>query len=392
VDPHPETVCSQNRRAAPTGTAPLVPPIVQSAAFIQADPAQAERVYCNQEAGYTYAREGHPNAAALAARLAELEHTEAALITGSGMAAIAAVFASLLRAGDRVVASDQLYGRSTALLRDYLSRFGVETQFVDVTDPSAFEVALASGARLAFFEMVSNPLLRIADAPTLTRIAHEQGALVAIDNTIATPLAFRPAEHGADLVVHSLTKLVAGHSDVTLGAVCATRDMITSVAQTAVTWGFTPSPLECWLAERGLGTLHLRLERCTRNAAQLADALANHPRVRRVLYPGRADHPDHAVAQGLFVEQHGNMVSFEVEGGTESVTRLFLALERVPFSPTLGHLSTIVSHPASTSHRGLAPEERARLGIDDALVRVSVGVEYIDDIRADFIQALDAVG
>jgi cystathionine beta-lyase/cystathionine gamma-synthase len=389
---HPETLCSETRRLASTATAPLVPSIVQSAAFIQADPEHADRVYREQEIGYTYGREGHPNAAALAARLAALEDTGAALITSSGMAAIAAAFATLLRAGDRVVASDQLYGRSTALLRDYFSRFGVETVFANATDPAAFEAALSAGARLAFFEMVSNPLLRVADAPALICMAHDHGALVAVDNTIPTPLALRPADYGADLVIHSLTKLIAGHSDVTLGAVCAKSDVIANVAQTAITWGFTPSPLQCWLAERGLGTLHLRLERSARNAGQLADALADHSGVRCVLYPGRDDHPDHAVAKRLFADRQGNMVSFELAGGPAAVTRLFHALQRVPFSPTLGHLSTIVSHPASTSHRGLAPEVRARLGIDDALVRVSVGVEHIDDIRADFIQALDAAG
>lgn len=389
---HRETICSQTRRAVSLGTPPLVPPIVQSAAFVQADPAQADRVYRAEESGHTYGREGHPNAAALAARLAMLENCAAGLVTGSGMAAIGAAFATLLRAGDRVVASDQLYGRSTALLRDDFSRFGVETQFVDATDPEAFEAALRGGARLVFFEMISNPLLRVADAPTLVRVAHEHGALVAVDNTIPTPLGFRPADHGADLAIHSLTKLIAGHSDVTLGAVCGDSEVIGDIEQTAVTWGFAPSPLECWLADRGLGTLPLRVERSTRNAAELADALASHSGVRRVLYPGRRDHPDARTAARLFGSGTGNMVSFELSGGLNAVTRLFHALELVCFSPTLGHLSTIVSHPASTSHRGLTPEERSRSGINEGLVRVSVGVEHFEDLRNDFIRALDASG
>jgi cystathionine gamma-synthase len=388
---NPETICSQARRTTLVNTAALVPPLAQSAAFVLDDVPHVERVYSGEEAGFTYGREGHPNARDLAARIARLESTEAGQICSSGMGAIAAVLASLLQTGLRVVASHQLYGRTTTLLGEWSARLGVSVEFVDTCKPVAVERALSGGARLLLFETVSNPLLRVADVARLAELGHAAGAIVVVDNTFPTPLGFRPAEHGADLVVHSVTKLLAGHSDVTLGVVCGRQERIAPIERTAVSWGFAASPFECWLADRGLATLPVRLERSTSSARRLADFLASHAVVGRVYYPGRSDHPDHDVAARQFGDRHGNMVAFELKGGRDQVDRFFHALQMVPLSLTLGHHATLAMHPASASHRSLSPHERAQLGITEGLVRVSVGLEHPDDLETEFARAFRAV-
>ncbi|HJU72403.1 MAG TPA: aminotransferase class I/II-fold pyridoxal phosphate-dependent enzyme [Gemmatimonadaceae bacterium] len=369
-----------------------MPPIVPSAVFVARDPDQMNDVYEGQEQGFTYAREGSPNAELLAAKIAALEEAEAALITSSGMSAVAAVILGLLKAGDHMLASNQLYGRTSRLVTQELPRLGFATDVADATDVAGFERAVRPSTRIVLVEVVSNPLLRVVDVAALGEMAKALGVLLIVDNTFPTPLALRPLTLGAHVVFHSITKMIAGHSDVTLGAVCGTRELLMPIREAVVTWGLNGSPFDCWLAERGINTLELRVARANANAAALADFLAEHPVVRRVFYPGRGDHPDHATARRLFGSQCGSMVTFELNGGRSSVNHFMRALRTIPFAPTLGDVATIISHPAVTSHRGLTADAREALGIREGTIRVSVGVEELPLLVDEFRVALDAVG
>jgi len=374
-----------------SATSPLVSPIVPTAVFVARDADHMNRVYEGHEQGFTYGREGSPNAELLAAKIASLEGAECGLITSSGMSAVAAILLGLLKAGDHVVAGNQLYGRTLRLVTQELPRLGFATDVVDATDLAAVERAIRPETRLLLVEVVSNPLLRVPDIVELSALARSRGVLFAVDNTFPTPLAFRPLALGAAIVFHSVTKMLAGHSDLTLGAICAARELAAPIREAIVTWGLNGSPFDCWLAERGMHTLELRVARANANAAALADFLARQPAVRRVLYPGRADHPDHAVARRLFGDQFGNMVTFEIAGGRDTVNRFMQALQSIPFAPTLGDVSTIISHPAVTSHRGLTAAARDALGIREGTIRVSVGVEAFSLLEDEFLTALSAV-
>jgi cystathionine gamma-synthase len=374
-----------------SATSPLVPPIVPSAVFVARDADQMNGIYEGREQGFTYGREGSPNAESLAAKIASLEGAECGLITSSGMSAVAAILLGLLKAGDHVVAGNQLYGRTLRLVTQELPRLGFATDVVDATDIAAVERAIRPETRLLLVEVVSNPLLRVPDIVELSALARSRGVLFVVDNTFPTPLAFRPLALGASIVFHSVTKMLAGHSDLTLGAICAARELAAPIREAVVTWGLNGSPFDCWLAERGMHTLELRVARANANAMALADFLARQPAVCRVLYPGRADHPDHAVARRLFGDQFGNMVTFEIAGGRDTVNRFMQALQSIPFAPTLGDVSTIISHPAVTSHRGLSAAARDALGIHEGTIRVSVGVEAFSLLEDEFLTALSAV-
>jgi cystathionine gamma-synthase len=241
---------------------------------------------------------------------------------------------------------------------------------------------------MIFVEVVSNPLLRVADIDALGRMAQARGVMLVVDNTFPTPIVLRPIERGAHVVFHSITKMLAGHSDVTLGAVCCSGALRTPIRDAIVTWGMVGSPFDCWLAERGMNTLELRVRQANSNAAAIAKFLRSQPGVRQVIYPGLPEHPDHRVAQRLLGTEFGNMVTFELEGGRVAVDRFMRGLSTIPFAPTLGDVSTIVSHPAVTSHRGLTPDERERLGIREGLIRVSLGIEDIALIEHEFGEAL----
>ena len=375
----------------PSATTPLVPPIVPSAVFVARDADHMNSVYEGQTPGFTYAREGSPNAELLAAKIAALEGAASGFVTSSGMSAVAAIVLGLLKSGDHIVAGNQLYGRTMRLMSQELPRLGFATDLVDATEVAAVERAIGPNTRLLLVEVVSNPLLRIPDIAALSSLARSRGVLLVVDNTFPTPLAFRPLSLGADVVFHSITKMLAGHSDVTLGAVCGPRELTTPIREAIVTWGLTGSPFDCWLAERGINTLELRIARSNANAAALADFLASQPAVQRVFYPGRVDHPDHAVARRLLGGQFGNMVTFEIAGGRERVNRFMQALQSIPFAPTLGDVSTIISHPAVTSHRGLTAAARETLGIREGTIRVSVGVETWSLLEDEFRAALAAV-
>jgi cystathionine beta-lyase/cystathionine gamma-synthase len=376
-----------------SASTPVVTPLMPSVVYASTTPDQLDDQYEGRTEGYTYAREGHPNADVLARRIDAMEGALVpGIVLGSGMAAVTAVLLGLCKAGDHVVGGDQLYGRSLRMMRDDLPRLGIETSLADPTDAAAVAKALRSNTRLVLIEVVSNPTLRMADVQGIADLCREKGVLLVVDNTFTTPRAVTPFELGADVVLHSVTKLLAGHSDVTLGWV-ATRDAALSKAiyDFAVTTGMTPSPFDCWLAERGLMSFDLRFDRAESNAARLADHLAAQPLVKRVLYPTRPDHPDRARAQGLLQGRGCNMVSFELHGGRAEANAFTQGAHQIAFAPTLGDVGTTLSHPASSSHRGLTPEARAAQGMTEGFFRVSVGLEDPDALIAAFDAGLASV-
>ncbi len=370
---------------------PVGTPIQPSVVYASPDPDTLDAQYEGRLSGYTYAREGHPNADVLARKIDMLEGVSGGIVLGSGMAAVTAVLMGLCRAGDHVLGGDQLYGRSLRLMREDLPRLGVATSLADPTDLAAFEAAIRPETRLILLEVVSNPTLRVADITGIAALARARGILLAIDNTFTTPRGFQPFAHGADIVIHSVTKILAGHSDATLGYVAA-RDpeQMRAIYDFAVTTGMTPSPFDCWLAERGLYSFELRYDRSEANAEALAAHLAGLPGVARVLYPTRPDHPDHNRAVALLGARGGHMVSFEIAGGRDAANRLTRAAPNIAFAPTLGDIGTTLSHPASSSHRGLGAEGRAALGISEGFFRVSVGVEDIGLLCREFEAAIAA--
>lgn len=370
---------------------PLLTPIQPSVVYTTDSPDTLDAIYGGDVPGFTYAREGHPNAAALAARIDAMEGAEGGLIVGSGMAAVTAALLGAVSAGDHVLGGDQLYGRSLRLMSETLPALGIATSVADPTDAAAMEAALLPETRLILIEVVSNPTIRVADVAGIAALARERGILLAVDNTFTTPRAFRPFEHGADIVIHSVTKLLAGHSDATLGYVAARDfDLRARINTLCVTMGLTASPFDCWLAERGLFTFDLRYDRAEANARALSDTLAGLPGVRRVLYPTRMDHPDHNRAVSLLGDHGSHMVSFEIAGGRAEANALVRGAEGIAFAPTLGDVATTLSHPASSSHRGLKPERRAELGMPEGFFRVSVGCESPDALCAAFTRAVAA--
>ena len=370
---------------------PLATPIQPSVVYASESPDALDAQYDGRNPGYTYAREGHPNADVLAARIDAMEGAEGGLVVGSGMAAVTLALLGSLQAGDHVLGGDQLYGRSLRLMSETLPRMGIATSLADPTDAAAMAAAIRPETRLILIEVVSNPTIRVADVEGIVRAAKARGVLVAVDNTFTTPRAFRPFEHGADIVIHSVTKLLAGHSDATLGYVAARDPAIRErIRTTAVTMGFTPSPFDCWLAERGLYSFDLRYDRAESTARRLADALSRLPGVRKVLYPTRSDHPDHNRAAALLGERGSHMLSFEIDGGRDAANRLVRSVPDLAFAPTLGDIGTTLSHPPTSSHRALIPEGRRALGISEGFFRVSVGCEDPELLIAEFTRAVAA--
>ncbi len=367
---------------------PLTSPLYPSAVYTLPDLDALDRILDAKEAGFIYARDAHPNAKRLAAKLAELEGARWALTTSSGMAAISALILANVEHGQRVVASNRLYGRTTQLFLQELPRLGVQTTLVDIGDLNEVKAALQTPARLLFVETISNPLLRVADLPALIQLAHDANCSLVVDNTFATPVLVRPLDLGADFVMESVTKMIGGHSDVTLGMLCGNNEKQAELSQVSSIWGFSSSPFDCWLAERGLETLPLRMKTASTNAADLADWLSQQSAVRRVIYPGRPDHPDHGLAARLLHGGFGNMLCFDLAGGREAVNCFMRQASGIPFSPSLGHTTTTCSHPASTSHRYVDAAEKERQGITEGLVRLSVGVEDLALIQSEMAKGL----
>ena len=388
---HAKPVLRSDQAIDTGATWALGTPLQPSVVYRSPDPDALDAVYEGRESGYSYAREGHPNADRLAAMIDGLEGGAGGLMAGSGMGAITATLLALLAAGDHVVAGNQLYGRSLRMLTQDLPRFGVTASLVDPTETSEVEAALRPETKLILVETVSNPTMRVADMEGITALAKARGLILVVDNTFTTPLGYGAWSAGADVVIHSVTKLLAGHSDVTLGYVLA-RDPAhrTAIYDTITTLGLTASPYDCWQAERGLYTFALRYQAAQANAAQLADFLADQTAVAEVLYPGHDGHPDITRAQSLLTDG-GTMLAFRLNGGREEAVRLTRAMPQIAFAPTLGDVATVLSHSASSSHRGLSEEDRQALGITQGFFRVSLGIEPFAHLKSAFAAGLSAV-
>lgn len=369
----------------PTGT-----PIYPSTSFY-ADAATSDAVFGGEQPGYVYTRYGNPTTHALETAVAALEGTEAAVAYASGMAALHAGILGDVRAGSKIVASNALYGATAALLTGVFATLGVETTFVDIFDLGEVErVVREVRPRVLLFETISNPLVRVADIPALVEIAKSVRAATVVDNTFATPFLVNPARFGVDVVVHSTTKYFGGHGDVTGGIVAVSADRAFELVEMVKLTGGIPGPFEAWLTLRGIKTLPLRMRQQSHNAATLARWLQDHPRIERVHYPGLNCH---GPAKTIFNNHlRGGMLAFEVKDANQAT--IFALLDNLKLcqpATTLGDVYTLVLYPPMSTHRGLSPAERARAGIGDGLVRLSAGIEDIEDLIADLDQALAAL-
>jgi len=368
-------------------------PIYQASTYTHHDAEESaaaiEAAQAGARTGYVYTRWGNPTIRALEEKLAALESGEAALAFSSGMAAIATALLSLVKTGDHIVAGRQLYSGTHHIMTQRLPALGIETTLVTPDDIENFARAARPTTKIIYIETPSNPLLEITGIRAVAELAHEHGITSMIDNTFATPVNQRPLELGIDLVIHATTKYLCGHGDAMGGAVIGRRDFVDrTLTNYHRDLGGVPSPFNAWLTLRGTRTLPLRMERHNANALALARFLSEHPRVERVYYPGLEDHPGHELAKRQMVGGFGGMLSFEARGGLDAGRRVLNRVKLCTRAVSLGDVKTLITHPASTTHYIVPREAREAAGISDGLIRLSVGIEDIEDLMADLDQAL----
>jgi methionine-gamma-lyase len=368
----------------------LVPPVHMTSTFVFDRAETGGAIFAGEAPGHVYSRISNPTLDLLEQRMAALEGAEAGLATASGIGAITATLWTLVKPGDEIIVDQTLYGCTFSFLHHGLARFGVTITHCDLTNPDALAAAIGPKTRLVYFETPANPNMRLIDIAAITAIAHKHGALSLVDNTYATPVLTRPIALGADLVVHSATKYLGGHGDLVGGLVVGPQDVIDQIRLYGVKdmTGAVMAPMTAMLILRGLKTLEIRMERHCRSAQTVAEALAAHPAVASVLYPGLPDFPQAALAQQQMAAP-GGMIALELQGGLQAGTRLINALKLIHCAVSLGDAETLIQHPASMTHSPYTAEERARHGISDGLVRLSVGLEDENDIMADLMQSLD---
>lgn len=357
---------------------PVSPPLVQSSTFTNPVGSEEEVLYTRY--GNT------PNQVALAAKYAQLEGAEAALFCGSGMAATALAHLAVLRPGDHLVTSRWIYGGTRRLFDQELARLGMELTYVDPDQPRQWRRAVRKTTRAIFLETPTNPLIRVLDLTPIAHIAREFGLALLVDATFASPINFRPLEHGADVVITSATKYLNGHSDVVAGAVAGSASLIEEVQRLLRLWGPAIDPHTAWLVDRGMRTLAVRMERHNANGLAVAQWAESHPAFARVHYPGLPSHPDHRLARTV-LGGFGGMVGLEFRGGPRAAERALKRLRMIAHAPSLAGVESLVSEPRLTSHKDLGPEGRAAIGIPDGFLRLSCGLEDADDIIGDLAQA-----
>lgn len=367
---------------------PTVPPIHFATAYTFEDVNDLDAVFDDPSIGFAYSRHGNPTVRSLETMIAGLEGAEACVAYPSGMAAVNGAFGQFAKAGTSVIVSRDVYGATISLIRSVYADLGVDVHVLDVTDIDAVR-SLAEKVKPALImaETISNPLMKVIDVATLADISHANGGVLAIDNTFASPILSRPLEQGADVVVHSTTKYIAGHGDVLGGVVSGSQEVIAEMRERARINGAVPGPMDAWLTVRGIHTLHLRMKAHSENALAVAKWLQNDDRIDRVNYPGLNASE---LGNQFLSENRGGMLSFEINGVTKDGAFKYLeAISLIKPATTLGDVATVTLHPASSSQRGLSPEERAKWGIKDNLVRLSVGIEDVTDIIADLDQAIN---
>ena len=368
-----------------------------TSSFVQPDSETAAHNFAFPADGYTYTRTGNPTVASFEQRLAALEGAEAAAATASGMSAILLLALGLLKAGDHVVCSQSMFGSTIRLMGTDMARFGVQTTFVPQTDLAAWQAAMRPNTRLLFAETPTNPLTDLCDIAALADLAHGAGALLAVDNCFATPVLQRPLQLGADIVVHSGTKFLDGQGRVMAGALCASQQLIDDVFNPVLrAAGMVLSPFNAWVVLKGLETLHLRVKAQCAQALELARWLEQQPQVERVFYPGLASHPQHDLAMRQMSGMGGAVLSFTLRanGAEQGRARAFHVIDQTrlcSITANLGDVKTTITHPASTSHGRLSEEQRQTAGITQSLVRIAVGLEHLEDLKADLTRGLSTL-
>lgn len=364
-------------------------PIYQTSTFVLENIDEAIRLNQDQEAGFTYTRFRSPSEAELANKVAKLENGEAGLAVGSGMAAISNAIMTLVKGGDHIIAGDVLYGCTFALIEQVLKDYGVEVTLVDTSDVSAVEEAIQPNTKAVYIETPANPILRISDIQKISEAAHKNDVKVIVDSTFASPYLQNPLDLGADVVVHSATKYLSGHGNVVAGIIIGSKEFIRKARMPQLqTFGAVISPFDAWLVMQGMKTLELRMERHCKNAQLVAEFLKEHPAVEKVYYPGLKEHPQHELAKKQ-MNGFGGMISFDLKGGFDAGKALMNSVEVINLATSLGNVDSLIQHSPSMSHFDMTPEERAAVGIHEGQVRLSVGVENIEDILADLKQALE---
>ena len=369
---------------------PVVPPIHQTSTFAFDTVEQGAALFAGEEPGYIYSRMGNPTVRALEDAIAALERGHGGLACGSGMAAIHTALATFLSAGDHVVCSEAVYGPTCVLVENVLERFGIEATMVDTSDNQAVSAAMRRHTKVLFVETPGNPTLVVSDLEAMAAIAHEHGARLIVDNTFMSPILQQPLVLGADVVVHSLTKFLNGHADVVGGVIVSKNEEDHALLRKTLNHlGGVLPPFESFLVHRGIRTLALRMERHSRSALHVAKHLEAHPEVDWVRYPGLPSHPQHEV-HAKQCRSGGGMITFELKGGVEAGRAMMNAVKLCGLAVSLGGVETLVQHPASMTHASMGREARERAGITDGLVRLSVGIEAVDDLLADLDRALVA--
>ncbi len=360
-------------------TGAVMTPIYQTSTYAQAAPGDHQ--------GYEYARTQNPTRHALEANLAALENGADGICFGSGLAAMDAIL-KLLDAGDEIVATNDLYGGSYRLITKIYERFGMKGHFVPMYDASQFEQYLTPKTKLIWIETPTNPMLNIVDIKAICAIAKKRGILTAVDNTFATPYLQNPLDLGADMVIHSATKYLGGHSDTVLGAVVTkTEELGQRLHFIQNASGGVPGPMDCFLVLRGIKTLHLRVQRACENAEKIANALLGNPKINKVYYPGFTDHPGHELAKRQ-MRHFGAMVSFDLKEDTlENANKILTKTKLFTLAESLGGVESLIGHPSTMTHASIPRAERLKVGLTDSLIRLSVGVEDVDDLLADLLQA-----
>mgnify|MGYP003625460177 FL=1 len=365
-------------------------PIFTTSSYVFASAAEAAARFSGEQAGNVYSRYTNPTVRTFEERIAALEGAEMGVATASGMAAILSTCMALLKAGDHIVCSRSVFGTTTVLLTKFLAKVGIRTTFVDLVDPKAWQAAICTDTRLLFLETPSNPLSEIADIRALADLAHQHNSLLVVDNCFCTPALQLPLALGADIVVHSATKYLDGQGRCVGGAVVGRREHMDEVLGFIRTAGPSMSPFNAWVFLKGLETLRLRMMAHSASALSLAQWLQDQPNIAKVYYSGLEDHPQHALAAAQ-QKAFGGVMAFEVRGDMAAAWRFIDATRLVSITANLGDAKTTIVHPATTTHGRLSPEQRAEAGISDSLIRVAVGLEDIDDLRADLQRGLDAV-